>query len=255
MDRVAPDEDMPGLISPDDSVSDELDMVPRLPRNFVRPTTTDMFCVLSNVAASRLSRSPRLALDVQLFAEAHEASTSREADKDEGASQFERELESRLEQLGTRSRETREANWKLDNIDALLNQAPGCTSVSTWFESAARDLPPDTLVGTRRIVNRALDDLLKQVQDTCDELRKHRAPLQEIVRENYAWIRRHSTLLGIHSAASTRCPCCMTNQVSVFNYPCGHTMCEVCLKSMEPHNKCWMCREPIQDHKTLFYNS
>ena len=54
------------------------------------------------------------------------------------------------------------------------------------------------------------------------------------------------------------CSLCLTNNVTIYFNPCGHTSCEECYKKMIKdigfnNAKCAVCRKDIFDCKKLYY--
>jgi hypothetical protein len=55
---------------------------------------------------------------------------------------------------------------------------------------------------------------------------------------------------------SNICSICLTNKVSFFLNPCGHTYCKACSEKMDVsdnyHNNCFICRKPVHSVHPLY---
>lgn len=67
-------------------------------------------------------------------------------------------------------------------------------------------------------------------------------------------IHRCAKAFGILKNASMghTCPICLTNDVSYYTAPCGHTVCKDCRAQLR--TKCFMCRKNIDACHPLFFN-
>mgnify|MGYP001158823286 CR=1 FL=1 len=58
-----------------------------------------------------------------------------------------------------------------------------------------------------------------------------------------------------HMNISNICPLCLTNCVSVYLNPCGHTCCDDCYNRIcENNNKCFLCRNRILNKNPLYFS-
>jgi hypothetical protein len=55
---------------------------------------------------------------------------------------------------------------------------------------------------------------------------------------------------------SNKCPICLSNVVSIYLNPCGHTCCDDCYDKLKNNhdNKCFLCRSQILNKSTLFFS-
>ena len=55
---------------------------------------------------------------------------------------------------------------------------------------------------------------------------------------------------------SNTCPLCLSNVVSVYLNPCGHTCCDKCYEKISTHNdnNCFLCRTNILNKKPLYFS-
>ena len=84
-----------------------------------------------------------------------------------------------------------------------------------------------------------------------------------IVRKNE--MNRYMDILKYLNKGNTgnTCSLCLTNNVTVYFNPCGHTSCEECFKRMNDridisqtniqNAKCAFCRKTVYESKKLFY--
>jgi len=55
---------------------------------------------------------------------------------------------------------------------------------------------------------------------------------------------------------SNKCPICLSNVVSIYLNPCGHTCCDDCYDKLKNNhdNKCFLCRSQILNKSSLFFS-
>jgi len=93
----------------------------------------------------------------------------------------------------------------------------------------------DVLLGT---ITKALQDTRRVYGDTCRHLRS--------LVDVYQNIRCTS--------ASYTCPVCLTDSVSVYVSPCGHTFCSRCAPPRHGVQKCFLCRVNVASVHHLFFS-
>ena len=213
--------------------------------------------LLVNLASLSLSDDPATVVDTQMINQAfdHESETdaplhaSEDSVQDSGAL-FEQELKANVAELGHRARETRTLTWQRERISDLVNLPPSTDAARMWTASASK------IIGTQADssitdMESALNDLETCVDNVVKRLCARTTPIECKLDKNYSWLRERSTLLGLQSTSSVRCPVCLINTVSHFNDPCGHTFCTTCMGAWKASD-CCICRETIRNRRKLF---
>ncbi len=124
----------------------------------------------------------------------------------------------------------------LDKINAFLE-----------FVTKLNDIPSDHY----KLLKESIDILLEDTNES--------EKLQEIkmkytlAKANY--MKYLNELLHINSInIGNKCSICLTNIVSNYYNPCGHTICDVCDKFDSTDNyKCPICRSNINEKRKLFF--
>ena len=60
-----------------------------------------------------------------------------------------------------------------------------------------------------------------------------------------------NSLYSINQSNSKVCSICLTNEISTFTIPCGHTFCSECSEKL--NNKCYICRQLITKVCNMYY--
>ena len=227
------------------------------------PDTARDMSLLVNMAALELSEDPSTVLDTQMINSAfdHESEDSGENSAAQtlppqhpqrDATGFEHELRAHIVELGHRARETRTLTWQRESIRDLVNRTPSTEAARVWMGSASQIVSAgsqtDNSISDLRT---SLDALEQSIGEVVKQLRARTTPIECKLDSNYSWLRERSTLLGLQSTSTVRCPVCLMNTVSHYNDPCGHTFCTMCMAAWKASD-CCMCREPIRKRRKLF---
>ena len=100
---------------------------------------------------------------------------------------------------------------------------------------------------------REIQRILKILQnDVEDRVRQQTEPVAEKIRRCEQKIKYLATTYNIVKDVNLRnlCPVCLSNEVEVYNYPCGHTFCASCSRGLW----CHYCKTRITHVKSLYYN-
>ena len=108
---------------------------------------------------------------------------------------------------------------------------------------------PDGL--TENIIEN-MKDLSKRIEgnNKISDMRKEYINSRKIINKYLLFIKK----LNKMNIANV-CPLCLTNAVSVYLTPCGHTCCDSCYDKVEmnPENKCFLCRSKIMQKNSLYF--
>lgn len=96
--------------------------------------------------------------------------------------------------------------------------------------------------------------LLKPVErDIVTELEKYQSSLEEKKKYSSSVLKALSGVFNtVQSLSGYRsCPVCLSNEVSYYLVPCGHTFCTTCLDKHK--GSCFLCRKNISTYNRLYF--
>lgn len=249
-----------------------------------RASSDTSYPFLTNLAAVRAASAARRALHLDVVSESFdEANASpREESTDaiavpdstrvgyanspDGEDPFQAQLRARVSELGDKALETRELSKHRAGLRDMIDGMPSSIAGRAWVDAFARAIrrvacsvdsvdrdAANDIAGRVLTDYRAVFDKMDQInRESVARLESIVDPIEKKLADNYGWIRKNSTMLGVRCASEARCPVCLTQNVSMFIDPCGHTFCTSCI-SRCGDDECCICRTAIRVKRKLFW--